>query len=98
MLLPETLFVVGFAVPPIVTPPASKPVTDSLNVTVKWIVAALVGSLCVAAFAIDALGLVVSSVIESVAVAERFPASSLYWTHTLLEPSPEASVKLGLAL
>ena len=54
---------VGFAVPAIITPPASKPVTDSLNVTVKWIVAALLGSLCVAAFAIDALGFVVSSVI-----------------------------------
>ena len=44
------------------------------------------------------VGFVWSSVIESVAVVERFPAASLYWTQTVFEPSPAGSVWLGLAL
>src|SRR2546425_204344 len=44
------------------------------------------------------VGFVWSSVIESVAVVERLPASSLYWTQTVFEPSPEGRVWPGLAL
>ena len=63
---------------PMVTSVALKPVTDSLNTTVKWIGEVLVGSVCPAAWLMVTFGLVVSMTKDSaVEVGETFPAVSV---------------------
>jgi len=47
---------------------------------------------------IDTVGAVVSSVMESLAVLETFPAASLYQTYIVFEPSPLLNVYEILAL
>src|SRR5207244_12444089 len=69
------------------TPEPLKPVTGSLKVTLKWIGELRVGSACVAAFTIDAVGAVASTVQVYETASPTLPALSTARTWKVCEPS-----------
>src|SRR5437763_905154 len=76
----------------------ARPEPASLAVTVSVTEAVLFQPAVLAVWETVIVGFVWSRVIESIAVVERLPAASLYWTQTVFEPSPAGSVWLGLAM
>ena len=80
------------AVPLSVTPVPVKPLTGSLNTTVKLIGAALAGSAWVAAWLIVTVGATLSTVTVTGAEVLRFPAASRATAVMVCEPLLELVV------